>query len=154
MKKLFFLFIITTSKTPLVTFRIKGLTTSFLFLIILSCCNLSAQTNLSPIPEDWRTLGTNSFQTEVSYRIIRCNSNNQIHLSTNNRSSLVQTLVCDLTIKNKATGLFITKQLIHLIPKNSITRASCSEELDLNKLKIDLPGNYDPNNLVVTIMFR
>jgi hypothetical protein len=124
----------------------------FILFLLIASRAIYAQNTLPHIYKNWTVLGETTLHGEVSYRTIKC-TNNQIHLSINNKNSIVQTIVMDCKITNTINGLSFTKELICVVPGNNIIKAECTDYTN-NNLKIDLSDYYDPNNITITILFR
>ncbi|MDP1843149.1 MAG: hypothetical protein Q8K64_06975 [Sediminibacterium sp.] len=115
----------------------------------------NAQTPINPIVyKDWVMIDESPTMLDVSYRVIKCTSVNQIHLMVFNENNFDQTANFELEVTNTKDGLKFTKAYNFATQKATIYKADCDSEPALEKLKIDLPAGYDPTNLTVKITFK
>lgn len=127
-----------------------------LFIVIMSLpvC-VKAQTSGTPlIYKDWETLMESNTQLDVSYRVIKCTSVKQVHLMILNENIVDQTANFMLEITNNNDGTKFSKEIIFETKKVTLYKAECDSDNSLDKLKIDLPETYDPQNLTVKVTFK
>ena len=127
-----------------------------LIIMIMAAPAISyAQAPVAPvIYKDWESLEESLTHIDVSYRVIKCASVNQIHLLVFNENITDQTAHFEIEITNKSNGLKFTKEISYAMLKATIYKAECDSDSSLDKLKIDLPSSYDPNDLTVKITYK
>jgi hypothetical protein len=122
-------------------------------VLLLLSVNLIAQTG-EIIYKEWAFLGESSTQIDVSYRVIRCSTENEIHLQIFNENPNDQVAHFDVAITNNSDGAKFTKEITFSLDKAKIYRAECGSDTSLSALKIALPSGYDPANLTVKLTFK
>ena len=127
----------------------------FIALLLAFPAIVHAQSPSTPvIYKDWMSLEESLTQIDVSYRVIKCASVNQIHLLVFNENNTDQTAHFELEIINNSNGLKFIKEISYATIKTTIYKAECDSDTSFDKLKIDLPSSYDPNNLTVKITYK
>lgn len=128
---------------------------SLLIVMMALPALVKAQSPGNPvIYKEWASLGESSTQMDVSYRVIKCTSVNQIHLQVFNENPNDQTAHFELEITNTADGQKFNKEIIFATKRAEMYTAECNSDTALNVLKLDLPSSYDPTNLTLKITFK
>jgi len=124
-------------------------------LLITAPSIVKAQTQSNPvIYKDWESLEESLTQIDVSFRVIKCTTIPQIHLLVFNENSTDQNAHFELEIINTSNGVSFKKEINYAATKATIYKAECDSDISLDKLKIDLPSNYDPSNIKVKITYK
>jgi hypothetical protein len=105
------------------------------------------------IIKEWAFLGESKTFLDVSYRVVKCAGNGQVHIQIFNENPKDQVARFDIEITN-ADGTRLTKEITFSIEKAAIVQPACSGEQTFNDLKISVPATYDLNNLRVKITFK
>lgn len=128
---------------------------ALIIMIMAAPAISSAQAPAAPvIYKDWESLKESLTQIDVSYRVIKCSAVTQIHLLVFNESTTDQNTHFEIEITNNSNGLKFTKEISYATLKATIYKAECDSDSSLDKLKIDLPSSYDPNDLTVKITYK
>src|SRR5206468_1464015 len=121
---------------------IKKLSLMLLFLIVTLTLFAQTSSPAETIFKDWTMLGESQTQIDVSYRIIKCSTINQVHLFIFNENPTDQTAHFDVEIIN-TDGQRFSREVTFAVTKANMYRATCNSDASLNALKIDLPANYN-----------
>lgn len=113
----------------------------------------NAQLPQSGIIKDWQILGESSKRIDVFYRLVNCDSTNQIHLKIMNENVIDQHLDFQVRVVNNANRDYFTKEIGVDILKTQTIKAECAVT-NLPDLKIDLPGSYSPLQTAVLVIFN
>jgi hypothetical protein len=131
----------------------SALAYALLFCLCFLYAGVKAQSNdPNTVYKAWAMLGESSAHIDVSYRVVRCgiSSPNQVHLEVFNENPAAQTVNMTIVVKNNATNASFSSTVSQSVASAAIVKADCSG----SALKIDLPSNYDPTNLTVTVTFN
>ena len=125
------------------------------FILSVSASTLKAQAPAT-IYKDWYSLGESKSLADISYRIVKCDPAgvNQIHLNVFNENPKAQTIKMTILIKNNPDNASFSKVISYNATAGSMNKAECSSSSATDDLKINLPTNYNPNQLTVTITFN
>jgi len=129
------------------------LATVIIIIFCLSKTDISAQTSMPIIYKDWTVLDESKSRVEVSYRILKCNAINQIHLSVNNKNISDQAVIFSIQVIDNLNKLSFSKQVMQVSEHLKTNKAECGNDNIVDALKIDLPDTYEPNNLTVIAKF-
>jgi hypothetical protein len=116
---------------------------------------IHAQTKPEPVVyQDWITLEESLTLIDVSYRVIKCSNAIQIHLLVFNENNIDQTAHFELEIINNSNKVSFKKEINYATTKATIYKAECDSDNSLDKLKFELPSNFDPKNITVKITYK
>lgn len=128
------------------------------FIVILLALPALVKAQMVPVNptiyKEWFLLGESSTQLDVSARILKCTSTNQVHLQIFNENPNNQTAHFDIEIKNNADGVKFITEISFAAQKAAIHTANCTSDASLEALKINLPATYDPTNITIKIIFK
>lgn len=128
---------------------------SLIALLLSLPALVNAQSQGNPvIYKDWEMLVETTNLLDVSYRVIKCDSANQIHLLIFNENVMDQNAHFDMEITNNDTGEKYTKEISFAATKATVYKAMCDSDASLDKLRFNIPANFNPNNLTVKISFK
>lgn len=128
---------------------------SILVMVMALPTIMKAQSPSTPvIYKEWALLGESKTQMDVSYRVIKCTTINQVHLFIFNENPADQTAIFDVEITNNSDGLKFTKSINYALKSAMMYKAECDSDASFDALKLDLPSSYDPTNLTVKITFK
>jgi hypothetical protein len=119
---------------------------------MLLSLSLFAQANDETVYKDWQVNPESKNEVQVSYRLVKCQGVNQVHLKLVSSNAANQLVEFTVTISNSETES-ITKNVSYSVSNGSATAASCSS-ISLGALKVDMPGGYDPSKVSVKISFK
>ena len=122
---------------------------SFFIFIFLCFANLVfGQTSPAPnlpgnniVYSDWKLSGESATHIAVSYRIVKCDSVNQVQLKLVNNVEVDQTINIHLVITSNSTGDLINKDISISLLKLQHMIADCFDTNSFG-LRIDLPVLY------------
>lgn len=128
----------------------------FLIPLIAILMSLPAITKAqSPvIYKDWEMIVESPTLMDVSYRVLKCETANQVHLMIFNENSIPQVAHFDLEITNTESGEKFTKEINFSCTKATVYKALCESDSSLDLLKINLPANFNPAGLTVKLTFK
>jgi hypothetical protein len=122
------------------------------FLSMLLSLSLFAQANDETVYKDWQANAESKNEIQVSYRLVKCQGVNQVHLKLVSSSAANQLMEFTVTVSNSETESII-KNVSYTVSNGSEIAASCSA-ISLGALKVDMPGGYDPSKVSVKITFK
>ncbi len=123
-------------------------------VIVLSCQYAYAQLPTEPIIfNNWRILGESKDHLDVSFRVIRCDTVNQVQLQIRSESNRDEVLNCNVIIKNLSDGETITRHLSMPVLQFQELKPICGNNTLLPNLKVELPTSFNPMNIATTIHF-
>lgn len=133
---------------------------SFCILVLLCFANLVyGQTPSTPnlpsnniVYSDWQLSGESASRIAVSYRVVKCDSVNEVQLKLVNNVDVDQNINIHLVIISNATGDQITKDLSISLLKLQHMMGDCFDTNSFG-LRIDLPVLYNPTDLKITTSF-
>ena len=106
------------------------------------------------IYKDWEMIIESTTLMDISYRVIKCDTANQIHLLIFNENSIDQVAHFDLEITNTDNGEKYTKEINFSCTKATVYKALCESDATMDPLKINLPANFNPAGLTVKLTFK
>ena len=126
------------------------------FMVLLTTISIAkAQVSTKTVLKNWTVLAESGNSIDVSYTIVKCeNVPNQILFSLFNESSKDQNVKFAVTIKDDISHATFTKNIALDTKKMNIYKADCESANLLSALIIDLPTNYNPNHLTLSISFN
>lgn len=128
---------------------------SLLVILLAFPTLVKAQSPSNPVVyKNWAVLVEKINLVDVSYRIVRCDTVNQIHFLIFNGSSVDKMTNFDFLVTNIATGDKYTGVVSFATSRATTYKALCDSDASLNQLKINLPTNFDPNNITVAIILK
>jgi len=104
--------------------------------------------------KDWEKVIETEDHTELSTRIVKCEKSqfNQIHLLFFNEANVAKQVKFKVEVTNKSDAKKISKEVSFSAAKFQMVFTDCSTtNPDFAKFKVDLPNDYDPNNLDIKI---
>ena len=102
----------------------------------------------------WTFLAESETYLDISYRVIRCGSSNEVHLQIFNENPKDQVAKFDLEITNTADGAKSTREINFAVKAAVIIQGECNSDAATAPLKISLPAGYDPNAISVKLTFK
>ncbi len=117
---------------------------------------VSAQTDApqkETVYQDWLKLGESSNHVDVFYRVVKCESVNQVHLLVFNESGIDQLAKFSLLIADE-NGKRFTRNITFSTKNAGMYQADCGSDASLKDLRINVPEGYDPARLDVKITFN
>lgn len=124
-------------------------------LMVLSMPIFSQAQNTDPvIYKDWTFLGESKTHIDVEYRVVKCNGVNQIHFFVFNESPDSREIRFEVEITNNVTAQKVLKEVVFTADKAAMHRAECASDVLLDKLKINVPENFNPSDLTLKITFK
>ena len=130
------------------------------FIVCMFACSvvvteLKAQSQSEPVVyKGWTMLGESKTLVDVSYRIIKCGSTAQIHLSIFNENPKDQVTQFELEFTDATRVKKDPKAVSFSLKAAKIYKALCDSDTSLDTLKIDLPADLDPATVEVRITFK
>lgn len=125
-----------------------------LLLFPLSAVLQSQSSSEEVIYKHWAFLAESETYIDVSYRVIRCGSSNEVHLQIFNENPNDQVAKFDLEIMNKADGDRTTKDISFHVKGAEIIQGECNGGTATAALRVSLPAAYDPNAISVKLTFK
>lgn len=125
-----------------------------LFLMFLALPSLvNAQGSEPVIYKNWEMLIETPKMLDISYRVIKCDTANQIHLMIFNENTIDQNAHFELEITDKDSGDKFIKEINFNTSKVTVYKALC-EDPSLDALKFNIPAGFNPNAITVKITFK
>ena len=127
-----------------------------LFIITLVSQHLVAQTlpgDSVIVLRNWQILGESSQHMDVSSRLVRCDSVNQLQLKVFNESNADQSITFQVTVTNSLTNENIIRNITVFVLKLQELAPACTGNNQLPELKIELPGSFNPLAISAIIIF-
>ena len=113
---------------------------SLLLLLLALPALVLAQTPQTPLVyKEWTLIAETPTSLDISYKIIKCGTVNQVHLLLFNESTEDQNANFELEFTNNADGKKFVKVISFATTKAGLYRATCKSDVSLNALKMDLP---------------
>ncbi len=140
-----------------ITLKMKVLkkTVSILIISLITISVANAQISPKNVFKNWTVLAESGNSIDVSYTIVKCeNVVPQIHFSVFNESSSDQDINFRVVIKDDITNKSFSKDISLVTKKMNVYKANCDGDNFLTALKIDLPSNYNPDHLTLSISFK
>lgn len=106
------------------------------------------------IYKDWEMIIESPTLLDISYRVIKCDAANQVHLMVFNENSIDQTAHFELEFTNKDNGEKFSKEINFSCTKATVYKALCESDTAMDSLKINLPANFNPAGLTVKLTFK
>ncbi len=130
----------------------------FLFLgslafLFFGTLNAKAQETPETIYKDWHFVGESKSHVDISAKITKCttDSPNQIHLFVFNEGSENNDVKFTIKVSEIEGSKSFSVDVRHKVERAEMIRAECGNKLD--NLKINLPADYNPNNILITVTF-
>lgn len=134
---------------------IKTLFLAGVMITLLTNCGMTLAQNSGSSGEtvikEWKGVGESSHQTDIAARIVTCNGVNQVLLNVFNENSSDQDITFTIKIVN-SNGEELNTPYHFQMPKGAMYIAKCGDST-YDNLKINLPSNYDPSALVISVTF-
>lgn len=128
---------------------------SLLIVMMALPALVKAQSPGNPvIYKDWEMIIESTTLLDVSFRVIKCDTANQIHLMIFNENTMSQTAHFDLEITNTDSGEKFTKEINFAATKATVHKALCDFDASLEALKFNIPANFNPGSLTVKLTFK
>lgn len=131
---------------------------ALLFLAVLAIMsfgtqNAKAQESPETIYKDWHFVGESKSHVDISAKITKCtaDSPNQIHLFVFNEGSENNDVKFTIKVSEIEGSRSFSVDVRHKVERAEMIKAECGNKID--NLKIDLPADYNPNNISITVTF-
>ena len=142
-----------------IKFRQSGIKRTILIFIVsmfFSINPLKAQENSEIIYKDWLFVAESPNHVDVSARVVKCSeaTANQVQIFIFNEGSERSDIRFTINISDVESGKSFNTEINHTVVRAEMVRAICDNDEKLKGLKINLPKEYNPNNIVISIDFK
>lgn len=105
------------------------------------------------IYKDWKRVIETADHTEISTRVIRCNlmTPNQVHILLFNEAGVAKVVNFKVQITNKIDNKTFSKKITFNTAPYQMVFTDCSDNPVFSTFRIDLPNDYNPQNLDIVI---
>ena len=126
----------------------------FLFVLFISVSGFSqAPASTGLIFKEWTVLGESAKKIDVFYRVLQCDTSNQVHLKIFNESGITQSMTFEVEIRDNQTGNSFKRTITSTTNHLQYLTGECGNT-STAFLQFALPASYNPSGISAIVNFN